>query len=174
MLMRITPPQRRRWTGWRRSSKPPFLLRFYYFSTPSEAPKCHDMRGIFRNAKCRKCLIFQAIPTFAKWCQDNQKIGRTFCINDPLSDDTWENTEYMWLINGHKFSYVHEWTETTASNIGMFITQVRINLTHYDNEDDTHSYSVGFFTAEDTENKEIYVVVILQRIVKSSAAAPVA
>ena len=36
------------------------------------------MRGIFRNAKCRKCLIFQAIPTFAKWCQDNQKIGRTF------------------------------------------------------------------------------------------------
>lgn len=78
--MRITPPQRRRWTGWRRSSKPPFLLRFYYFSTPSEAPKCHDMRGIFRNAKCRKCLIFQAIPTFAKWCQDNQKIGRTFII----------------------------------------------------------------------------------------------
>jgi len=36
------------------------------------------MRGIFRNAKCRKCLIFQAIPTFAKWCQDNQKIGKTF------------------------------------------------------------------------------------------------
>ena len=76
--MRITPPQRRRWTGWRRSSKPPFLLRFYYFSTPSEAPKCHDMRGIFRNAKCRKCMIFQAIPSFSKWCKDNQKIGRTF------------------------------------------------------------------------------------------------
>ena len=83
-LMRITPPQRRRWTGWRRSSKPPFLLRFYYFSTPSEAPKCHDMRGIFRNAKCRKCLIFQAIPTFAKWCQDNQKIGRTFPLKNTI------------------------------------------------------------------------------------------
>ena len=81
--MRITLPQRRRWTGWRHSSKPPFLLRFYYFSTPNEAPKCHDMRGIFRNAKCRKCLIFQAIPTFAKWCQDNQKIGKTF-INEKL------------------------------------------------------------------------------------------
>ena len=39
------------------------------------------MRGIFRNAKCRKCLIIQAIPTFAEWCQDNQKIGRTFYIN---------------------------------------------------------------------------------------------
>ena len=43
------------------------------------------MRGIFRNAKCRKCLIFQAIPTFAKWCQDNQKIGRTFGHKKPPS-----------------------------------------------------------------------------------------
>ena len=65
-LMRITPLQRRRWTGWRLSSKAGFLLRFYYFSTPSEATICHDMRGIFRNAKCRKCLIFQAFPTFAE------------------------------------------------------------------------------------------------------------
>ena len=30
-LMRITPPQRRRWTSWRLSSKAGFLLRFYYF-----------------------------------------------------------------------------------------------------------------------------------------------
>lgn len=30
-------------------------------------------------------MIFQAIPTFAKWCQDNQKIGRTFWQNITLN-----------------------------------------------------------------------------------------
>lgn len=34
--MRITPLRKRRWTSWRLSSKPPFLLRFYYFSKPNE------------------------------------------------------------------------------------------------------------------------------------------
>lgn len=65
------------------------------------------MRGIFRNAKCRKCLIFQAIPTFAKWCQDNQKIGKTFSLNNGLSPDsvTKGSSKKVWWTceNGHTY-----------------------------------------------------------------------
>ena len=80
----------------------------------------------------------------------------------------------MWLINsGFSFPYDSEWIEKVEKNaMDQFVTYVRIILNSIGSKDDT--YSVGFFTAEDTVNNKIHVVFIFQRIAKSNVAAPVA
>lgn len=87
--------------------------------------------GIFRNAKCRKCLIWQAIPTFAKWCQDNQKIDKTLSTkNINLENimislkEMWTNTYYDKSINSlqsYEFCQIIKNEEIKEYN-NLFIT----------------------------------------------------
>ena len=97
---------------------------------------------------------------------------QVFDIVSKAAENACLNNENVWLTDDYSFSYAPEWTKEIRDQMDTFVRQVKIILTGYSNRDDT--YSVGFFTAEDTVNNKIYVVFILQRIAKSSAAAPIA
>ena len=98
---------------------------------------------------------------------------KVFHMLSTLGQIAWENGENVWLIYDVKVSHAPEWTEEIIDYIHSSMkNSVSKTLERDSSIDDT--YSIGFFTAEDTENQEICLVVILQCIAKSNTAAPVA
>ena len=83
-------------------ARPAFHYAFTTFDRQVRT-RCHDMRDIFRNTKCRNCLIFQAIPAFVKRYQDNQKIGKTFLIKKGRMSSCreWRAQQHHWLRCNH-------------------------------------------------------------------------
>ena len=79
-------------------------------------------------------MIFQAIPTFAKWCQDNQKIGRTFqakyeelgeeiqflMINMTSGRETLETAQEFIAEQGYTFPVLYDTASDAAIAYGAY------------------------------------------------------
>ena len=91
-------------------------------------------------------------------------------VNETIDENEWkEGGTKRWVFTcnaGRTYDDEGDWMRsslTSAENYSYLLKAVGQNYT----------YSMGFFTAEDTENKEVYLVVILQCDPKTAVAAPV-
>ena len=91
-------------------------------------------------------------------------------VNETIDENEWkEGGTKRWVFTcnaGSPYDDEGDWMESSlasAVNYSYLLKAVGQNYT----------YSMGFFTAEDTENKEVYLVVILQCDPKAAVAAPV-
>ena len=92
---------------------------------------------------------------FSAWTTDVKKRWVFFREAKECDEDgQWIDTDIMESIKRK----VPKWLEDACQNGGI---------------DQYYTYSMGFFTTEDTENKEVYLVVILQCDPKAAVAAPV-
>ena len=97
---------------------------------------------------------------------------QVFDISSTSAQNACLKNENVWLTDDTTILYTSTWIEDIEVELLSTKSTFKNLLERAGYIDAT--YSMGFFTAEDTKNQQIHIVAILKCVAKSSAAAPVA